>query len=47
MLKMQYLPIKYYDTNTHGDIMSHYTNDIDVIERFYSQAINPSLLPFP
>ena len=27
--KMQDLPIKYFDTNRHGDIMSYYTNDID------------------
>lgn len=37
--KMQSLPISYFDRNTHGDIMSHYTNDIDVVERFYSQSI--------
>ena len=29
--KMQYLPLKYFDTHTHGDIMSLYTNDVDTI----------------
>ena len=29
--KMQTFPIKYFDTNTHGDIMSHYTNDADTL----------------
>jgi len=41
--KMQNLPIKYFDTNKHGDIMSHYTNDIDSIRQLVSQSI-PSLL---
>lgn len=36
---MQTLPIKYFDTNTHGDIMSHYTNDIDTIRQLISQSI--------
>lgn len=36
---MQTLPIKYFDTNTHGEIMSHYTNDIDAIEQLYTQSI--------
>ena len=40
---METLPIKYYDTNTHGDIMSYYTNDIDAIEQLYSQSINQIL----
>ena len=40
---MQNLPIKYFDTNKHGDIMSHYTNDIDTLRQLISQAI-PSLL---
>ena len=42
--KMQRLPIKYFDTHTHGDIMSHYTNDTDTLEQMISmslpQAIN-------
>ncbi len=41
--KMQNLPIKYFDTNKHGDIMSHYTNDIDAIRQLVSQSI-PALL---
>ena len=41
--KMQYLPIKYFDTNNHGDIMSHYTNDIDTLRQLVSQSL-PQLL---
>ncbi len=40
--RMQALPIKYFDTNTHGDIMSHYTNDIDTLRQLISQSI-PSI----
>ena len=40
---MQDLPIRYFDTNKHGDIMSHYTNDIDTLRQLVSQAL-PSLL---
>ncbi|MBO4220653.1 MAG: ABC transporter ATP-binding protein [Clostridia bacterium] len=40
---MQNLPIKYFDTNKHGDIMSHYTNDIDTLRQLVSQAF-PALL---
>jgi ATP-binding cassette subfamily B protein len=40
---MQNLPIKYFDANKHGDIMSHYTNDIDTLRQLVSQAL-PSLL---
>lgn len=40
---MQKLPIKYFDTNNHGDIMSVYTNDIDAIRQMISQSI-PQLL---
>lgn len=40
---MQNLPIKYFDTNKHGDIMSVYTNDIDTLRQLVSQAF-PSLL---
>lgn len=39
---MQRLPIKYFDTHTHGDIMSYYTNDIDTLRQLISQSI-PSL----
>lgn len=37
--KMQRLPIKYFDRNTHGDIMSTYTNDIDALRQLVSQSI--------
>lgn len=36
---MQTLPIKYFDTNNHGDIMSYYTNDIDTLRQMVSQSI--------
>ncbi len=36
---MQSLPIKYFDTNNHGDIMSYYTNDIDTLRQMISQSI--------
>ncbi len=41
--KMQTLPIKYVDTNNHGDIMSYYTNDIDTLRQMISQSF-PQLL---
>ncbi len=41
--KMQDLPIRYFDTHRHGDIMSYYTNDIDTFRQLISQAL-PSLL---
>ena len=37
--KMQKLPISYFDRNTHGDIMSRYTNDIDTLRQMLSQSI--------
>ena len=37
--KMQKLPIKYFDINSHGDVMSHYTNDIDTLEQMISQSL--------
>ena len=40
---MQRLPIKYFDTHNHGDIMSHYTNDIDTLRQMVSQSF-PQLL---
>ena len=40
---MQNLPIKFFDTNKHGDIMSHYTNDIDTLRQLVSQSL-PSLI---
>ena len=36
---MESLPIKYFDTNSHGDIMSVYTNDIDTLRQMISQSI--------
>ena len=40
---MQNLPISYFDRNSHGDIMSHYTNDIDALRQLVSQSL-PALL---
>ena len=37
--KMQRLPVKYFDQHTHGDIMSHYTNDVDAVRQLVSQSI--------
>lgn len=37
--KMQLLPIKYFDTNTHGDLMSRYTNDIDNVTQMLSNSL--------
>ena len=37
--KMEKLPIKYFDTHAHGDIMSVYTNDIDTLRQLISQSI--------
>ena len=36
---MQDLPIKYFDTHNHGDIMSYYTNDIDTLRQMVSQSL--------
>ncbi|MBQ3008467.1 MAG: ABC transporter ATP-binding protein, partial [Oscillospiraceae bacterium] len=36
---MQYLPVKYFDTHTHGEIMSRYTNDVDTLRQMVSQTI--------
>lgn len=41
---MQKLPIKYFDTNDHGDIMSHYTNDIDTLRQMISQSLPQMLM---
>ena len=40
---MQDLPIRYFDTHAHGSIMSIYTNDIDTIRQFISQALPTTL----
>lgn len=36
---MQTLPIRYFDTHTNGDIMSHYTNDTDTLRQMLAQSI--------
>ena len=41
--KMQTFPIKYFDTHTHGEIMSHYTNDVDTLSQMLSQSF-PQLI---
>ena len=41
---MEKLPIKYFDTHAHGDIMSVYTNDIDTLRQMISQAIPQALM---
>jgi len=40
---MQDLPIRYFDTHNHGDIMSYYTNDIDTLRQMVSESM-PQLL---
>ena len=37
--RMEALPIKYFDTHAHGDIMSVYTNDVDTLRQMLSQSI--------
>ena len=37
--KMETLPIKYFDNNSNGDIMSYYTNDVDAIRQLISQSL--------
>ena len=41
--RMQALPVKYFDTHTHGDIMSYYTNDVDALRQLISQSIPQGL----
>lgn len=36
---MQRLPIRYFDTHTHGDVMSHYTNDTDTLRQMITQSM--------
>lgn len=36
---MQSLPVRYFDTHSHGDIMSYYTNDIDTLRQMLSQSL--------
>ena len=38
-VKMQSFPLRYFDTNAHGDIMSHYTNDIDTVRELVSNTL--------
>lgn len=40
---MEKLPIKYFDTHAHGDIMSTYTNDVDAIRQMIGQS-TPTLI---
>lgn len=40
---MQSLPIRYFDTHTNGDVMSHYTNDTDTLRQMISQSV-PQLI---
>ena len=40
---MEDLPIRYFDTHKHGDIMSHYTNDVDTLRQLIGQSL-PNLL---
>ncbi len=37
--KMQKLPIRYFDTHTHGDILSHYTNDTDALRQMLAMSV--------
>ena len=41
--KMQTLPIRYFDTHTHGDITSYYTNDVDALRQLISQSVPQGL----
>ncbi len=41
---MQDLPIRYFDTHNHGDIMSYYTNDIDTLRQMISMSIPQALV---
>lgn len=43
---MEKLPVKYFDTNAHGDIMSVYTNDIDTLRQLISQSIPQTVNSF-
>ena len=36
---MESLPVRYFDTHAHGDIMSVYTNDVDTLRQFMSQSL--------
>lgn len=38
-IKMQSLPVRYFDTHTHGDLMSRYTNDTDTLRQMIAQSM--------
>ena len=40
---MQTLPIRYFDTHTFGDVMSHYTNDVETLQQMLGQSIPNTL----
>ena len=40
---MQHLPVRYFDSHTFGDVMSHYTNDTDTLRQMISQSIPQTL----
>ena len=44
--KMERLPIRYFDTHTHGEIMSYYTNDIDALEEMISRSLPQIITTF-
>ena len=44
--KMQTLPLKFFDSQSHGDIMSHYTNDVDSLRQMVSQGIPQMITSF-
>ena len=38
-INMQYLPLRYFDTHSHGELMSRYTNDVDTLRQMLSQSV--------
>ena len=44
--KMESLPVKYFDRHQHGDIMSHYTNDVDALRQFVCMSLPQSINTF-
>ena len=38
-VNMQYLPLRYFDTHTHGELMSRYSNDVDTLRQMLSQSV--------
>ena len=38
-IHMQSLPVRYFDTHTHGDLMSRFTNDTDTLREFFAQSL--------